>query len=171
MILHRSFRFIRKGPARSAGAPAQCIVRHAALGLCAVAVFASGLANAQERGTLDPQPLPPLGKPATPATPARELFARKTTPTTVPGRAIGFYSKGCLAGATALPLGGETWQVMRVSRNRNWGHPALVEFIEELSKRAAQNGWPGLLIGDMSQPRGGPMFNRVIRSVSMPISG
>jgi penicillin-insensitive murein endopeptidase len=46
-----------------------------------------------------------------------------------------------------------------------------VEFIEELSKRAAQNGWPGLLIGDMSQPRGGPMFNRVIRSVSMPISG
>jgi penicillin-insensitive murein endopeptidase len=34
-----------------------------------------------------------------------------------------------------------------------------VEFIEELSKRAAQNGWPGLLIGDMSQPRGGPMLN------------
>jgi penicillin-insensitive murein endopeptidase len=58
-----------------------------------------------------------------------------------------------------LPVNGETWQVMRVSRNRNWGHPALVQFIEQLSERAARVGWPGLLIGDMSQPRGGPMFN------------
>jgi penicillin-insensitive murein endopeptidase len=58
-----------------------------------------------------------------------------------------------------LPVSGETWQVMRLSRNRNWGHPALVEFIEELSGRAAHKGWPGLLIGDMSQPRGGPMLN------------
>ena len=36
---------------------------------------------------------------------------------------IGFYSKGCLAGAVALPINGATWQVMRLSRNRNWGHP------------------------------------------------
>jgi penicillin-insensitive murein DD-endopeptidase len=49
--------------------------------------------------------------------------------------------------------------VMRVSRNRNWGHPALVQFIEGLSERAARSGWPGLLLGDMSQPRGGPMLN------------
>jgi penicillin-insensitive murein endopeptidase len=47
---------------------------------------------------------------------------------------------------------------MRVSRNRNWGHPNLVEFLERLSERAAQTGWPGLLLGDMSQPRGGPML-------------
>jgi penicillin-insensitive murein DD-endopeptidase len=58
-----------------------------------------------------------------------------------------------------LPISGETWQVMRVSRNRNWGHPALLQFIEQLSERAARSGWPGLLIGDMSQPRGGPMLN------------
>ena len=58
-----------------------------------------------------------------------------------------------------MPINGENWQVMRVSRNRNWGHPALVQFIEGLSERAARSGWPGLLLGDMSQPRGGPMLN------------
>jgi penicillin-insensitive murein endopeptidase len=120
--------------------------------------LASDKAGAQDKGTLNPEPLP-LAKPATPATLARELFARKTAPAALPARSIGFYSKGCLAGAVALPVNGETWQVMRVSRNRNWGHPALVQFIEELSERGARSGWPGLLIGDMSQPRGGPMRN------------
>jgi len=46
---------------------------------------------------------------------------------------------------------------MRLSRNRNWGHPSLVQFLERLAERAAETGWPGLLLGDMSQPRGGPM--------------
>jgi penicillin-insensitive murein DD-endopeptidase len=107
---------------------------------------------------LHSEPLPALTKADTPSTLARELFARKTTPAALPARSIGFYSKGCLAGAIALPITGETWQVMRVSRNRNWGHPTLVQFIEELSERTARGGWPGLLLGDMSQPRGGPMF-------------
>ncbi len=75
-----------------------------------------------------------------------------------PTLALGFYAKGCLAGAVALPIDGPTWQVMRLSRNRNWGHPRLVQFIEQLSDRASAAGWPGLLIGDMSQPRGGPML-------------
>jgi penicillin-insensitive murein endopeptidase len=58
-----------------------------------------------------------------------------------------------------LPVDGDTWQVMRLSRNRNWGHPQLVAFLERLAARMPQtNGWPGLLIGDMSQPRGGPMI-------------
>jgi penicillin-insensitive murein endopeptidase len=47
---------------------------------------------------------------------------------------------------------------MRLSRNRNWGHPSLVKFLERLSAKAAKKGWPGLLVGDMSQPRGGPMI-------------
>jgi penicillin-insensitive murein endopeptidase len=141
--------------------PAQCIgiVWYLALVLCAVAFFASDTASAQDKGILNPEPLPPLAKPGNPGTPAKELFARKATPAALPTRSIGFYSKGCLSGAVALPITGETWQVMRVSRNRNWGHPSLVQFIEELSERAARSGWPGLLIGDMSQPRGGPMLN------------
>jgi murein endopeptidase len=39
-----------------------------------------------------------------------------------------------------------------LSRNRNWGHPELIQFIEQLSETAARNGWRGLLIGDMAQP-------------------
>jgi penicillin-insensitive murein endopeptidase len=57
----------------------------------------------------------------------------------------------------ALPINGATWQVMRLSRNRNWGHPNLVQFLERLADMAPKTGWHGLLVGDMSQPRGGPM--------------
>jgi penicillin-insensitive murein endopeptidase len=115
-------------------------------------------AAAQDKGTLDPQPLPPLASPDDPKTPAKQLFGRRTRPTRDEPRVIGFYAKGCLAGAAELPIDGPTWQVMRLSRNRNWGHPELIKFLERLSAKAAKAGWPGLLVGDMSQPRGGPMI-------------
>jgi len=41
----------------------------------------------------------------------------------MPTRVIGSYVKGCIAGAEQMPINGDTWQVMRLSRNRNWGHP------------------------------------------------
>jgi penicillin-insensitive murein endopeptidase len=109
-------------------------------------------------GTLNPQPLPPLANPDAPSTPAKELFARKPAPFPGPPRSIGEYSKGCLAGAQPLPITGPSWQVMRLSRNRNWGNPELVQFLERLGNNAKKIGWNGLLIGDMSQPRGGPMI-------------
>jgi len=90
---------------------------------------------------------------------AKELFARKILPSSLAVRSIGFYSKGCLAGAQALPINGKTWQVMRLSRNRNWAHPDLIELLERLSGKVHEvAGWPGLLVGDLSQPRGGPML-------------
>ena len=113
---------------------------------------------AQDPGTLDDKVLPPLEHPDAPSTPAKELFGRKTKPDAVAARSIGFYSRGCLAGAVALPINGATWQVMRLSRNRNWGHPKLIEFLERLADKAKKVGWSGLLVGDMSQPRGGPML-------------
>ena len=70
-------------------------------------------------GTLNPEPLPPLANPNAPNLPAKELFARKSTPLPGPPRAIGSYADGCLAGAVALPITGPTWQVMRLSRDRN----------------------------------------------------
>jgi penicillin-insensitive murein endopeptidase len=89
--------------------------------------------------------------------PARDLFGAVTSPSTGSARPIGFYAKGCLAGAASLPLDGDDWQVMRLSRNRNWGMPVLVKTIQHIARDAHRAGWPGLLIGDMSQPRGGPM--------------
>lgn len=124
-----------------------------------VALLFAAPAVAQDRGAVDPKPLPPLSNPNDPATPAKELFGRKPSPASLQARAIGFYSRGCLAGGRALPVDGETWQVMRLSRNRNWGHPALVSFLERFSARLpSQTGWPGLLVGDLAQPRGGPML-------------
>jgi penicillin-insensitive murein endopeptidase len=125
----------------------------------ALALLGAGSAAAQDRGTLTPKPLPPLANPNDPATPAKELFGRKSTPAPSSPQAIGSYARGCVAGAAALATDGETWQVMRLSRNRNWGHPKLVAFLERLAKRVPDAaGWNGLLVGDMSQPRGGPML-------------
>ena len=79
-------------------------------------------AFAQDKGTLDPKPLPPLANPNDPTLAAKQLFGRKALPA-AGDRVIGFYAKGCIAGAEALPINGDTWQVMRLSRNRNWAHP------------------------------------------------
>jgi penicillin-insensitive murein endopeptidase len=126
--------------------------------LCLLLAAVTGAA-AQDKGTLAPQPLLPLEHPDDPKTPAKELFGRKTTATGEDAHVFGFYAAGCLAGGTALPINGPAWQVMRLSRNRNWGHPALIHFLENLATKARKAGtWNGLLVGDMSQPRGGPMI-------------
>ncbi|WP_102110419.1 penicillin-insensitive murein endopeptidase [Oceaniglobus roseus] len=89
---------------------------------------------------------------------AKQLFGAEDYASRQSPAPIGFYSKGCLAGAAQLPETGPTWQAMRLSRNRNWGHPDTIAYIERLSRKAAQlPGWNGLYVGDISQPRGGPM--------------
>ena len=57
-----------------------------------------------------------------------------------------------------MPETGDSWQAMRVSRNRHWGHPDLIESVKNWSTKAKSYGWGGLYIGDISQPRGGPML-------------
>jgi penicillin-insensitive murein endopeptidase len=124
----------------------------------ALLIAGCGAAAAQDIGTLQPQPLPPIEHPNDPNTPAKDLFVRRTTPAPLQARSIGYYTHGCLAGALALPVTSKTWQVMRLSRNRNWGHPNLIKFLERFAAKLPALGWPGLLVGDMAQPRGGPMY-------------
>lgn len=90
--------------------------------------------------------------------PAKQAFGAQVLPSVGSPETHGFYSKGCIAGAVALPIDGPNWQIMRLSRNRNWGHPVLIKTLEKLSADAAKTGWNGLLVGDISQPRGGPML-------------
>lgn len=71
--------------------------------------------------------------------------------------AIGGYAAGCLVGAEHLPPEGRGYQAVRPERNRHYGHPELVGFIERLAERAEAAGLGLLPVGDMSQPRGGPM--------------
>jgi penicillin-insensitive murein endopeptidase len=90
-------------------------------------------------------------------TPAKVLFSKAELPSPDKPRPIGSYANGCMAGGEALAIDGPHWQVMRLSRNRNWGQPELVKYLEALTADvAAHGGWNGLLIGDMAQPRGGP---------------
>ena len=90
--------------------------------------------------------------------PAMVLFSEKKLPSLGSAMAIGYYPRGCLQGGVELPITGPTWQVMRISRNRNWGHPELVKFLERFAPLAAKaTGWRGILVGDMAQPRGGPL--------------
>jgi penicillin-insensitive murein DD-endopeptidase len=104
--------------------------------------------------------LPPPTDPAqVMAMPAKKLFGRQKDAADLKARAIGSYAKGCLAGAKAIAINGDAWQVMRLSRNRMWGHPDLINLVEDLGIKARAAGeWNGLLVGDISQPRGGPML-------------
>jgi penicillin-insensitive murein endopeptidase len=97
-----------------------------------------------------------LKKAAIPA--AQDLFSKVELPSIGKAASIGYYPNGCLQGGVELPTDGPTWEVMRLSRNRNWGHPELVKFLERFAPLAAKaTGWHGILIGDMGQPRGGPL--------------
>ena len=125
----------------------------------AMLCMTSATALGQDKGILEPHPLPPLAHPESAATPAKQLFGRATSPAEGPSRIFGFYARGCMAGGRELPADGDAWQVMRPSRNRAWGQPVLVTFLERMARKIrAEHVWPGLLVGDMAQPRGGPMI-------------
>ena len=89
--------------------------------------------------------------------PAHALFGAHGKPSASAPASFGKYAGGCLAGGAKLAEWGGRWQAMRPHRNRNWGHPEMIEFIKRLSAAAQQAGWPGLYVGDIGQPRGGPM--------------
>lgn len=112
----------------------------------AVAVVAVGMpASMEGGGAVEP--------------PAKKLFGTKKEAADLRAQSIGSYARGCLAGGKMLPISGPGWEAMKLQRNRNWGHPHLIAFLTRFATEAQQqDGWPGLLIGDLSQPRGGPML-------------
>jgi penicillin-insensitive murein endopeptidase len=79
-----------------------------------------------------------------------------TTPAPGPTQSIGFYTAGCIQGAQPLPLDGPGYEAIRLSRNRYWGQPVMLQYIEDLASRIKALGQPHLYIGDIGQPRGGP---------------
>ncbi len=132
------------------------------LSLLGVTLLCASAAVAQTPAT---PPVPEAGPPAAKrvakkkrVVPAKKLFGAKSRAAKLAPRAIGFYSRGCLSGGKWLPVDGPAWQAMRLSRNRNWGHPELVDLVKKLATESKKAGdWPGLLVGDLTQPRGGPM--------------
>jgi penicillin-insensitive murein DD-endopeptidase len=90
---------------------------------------------------------------------ASAAFAWSDVVEPAPGlaRTIGSYTAGCVQGAVPLPPEGPGFQTMRRSRRRFYGHPELVRYVHELGQAAAQQGLGVLAVGDLGQPRGGPM--------------
>lgn len=84
-------------------------------------------------------------------------WAELPGPSPGPARSIGGAALGCLAGGVQLPLEGVGYQAVRVSRNRHWGHPITIRFVQDFAAEAQRRGLPDLWIGDLAQPRGGPM--------------
>jgi penicillin-insensitive murein endopeptidase len=82
-------------------------------------------------------------------------WPKLTTPSAGESLAIGGYSAGCLAGARALEHDGTGYQVMHPSRGRSFGHPDLLDFIRTLGAGVHGQALDDLLIGDLSQARGG----------------
>jgi penicillin-insensitive murein endopeptidase len=98
---------------------------------------------------------PATGSPAAVPTVAL-LWNRQRTPSLGPPQAIGAYAGGCLQGATVLPASGPGYEALHRSRNRFFGHPTLVAFIRRLGVQAKKRHLGVLVVGDMSQARGGP---------------
>src|SRR5579872_3931566 len=105
---------------------------------CALAVLALGLTTAAAAGDGNP-------------------WSRASRPAPGAAAAIGGFAHGCLAGAAELPPDGLGFEVIHLSRRRYFGHPETVGFVERLGARAAAAGLPRFLVGDMAQPRGGPL--------------
>lgn len=143
---------------RTEGRSAARCARASGLALLLACVAAASPARAQETAAQEAA-LRSAALSSLPQNAARRLFG--TVPSAAAGAPsiVGEYWKGCYAGGAQLAAVGDHWQVMRLSRNRNWGTPLLVAFVQKFaSKAAAVTGWPGILVGDMSQPRGGPML-------------
>lgn len=132
--------------------------------IAALGMFVS--ANAMSAGSATPLPNAKPGGHArvtaslmAKAMPARSLFKRMKSAASLPPAALGKYNRGCLAGAVQLAHNGPGWQAMRLSRNRHWGHPKLIALVQRLARdTTTKDGWPGLLVGDLSMARGGPMW-------------
>ncbi len=74
-----------------------------------------------------------------------------------PPEAIGEAANGCLAGAASLPAQGEGFVQIRRERLRHYGHPLTLAFVRDLGADQAQRTGRFVMIGDLSQPRGGLM--------------
>ena len=87
---------------------------------------------------------------ATPALVAPPGSGRRAT-------VIGGYAAGCFTGGVALPPEGPGYQVLRVSRQRYFGHPSLIAVLSDLGRRVEKARIGVALIGDMALVNGGPM--------------
>ncbi|MGA7979715.1 MAG: penicillin-insensitive murein endopeptidase [Chromatiaceae bacterium] len=84
-------------------------------------------------------------------------WSKVKLPSAGPAAAIGGAANGCVGGAVALPAQGPGYVSIRRERNRYYGHPALVRLIRDLGAALDRHTNELMMVGDLSQPRGGLM--------------
>lgn len=92
-----------------------------------------------------------------PAGLAETPWSRAETVSRGAAEAIGGPANGCLRGAERLPASGDGFVSIRRHRNRYYGHPQTLDFVSELGRTVAAGTGRLMMIGDLSQPRGGRM--------------
>ncbi len=88
---------------------------------------------------------------------ATAAWAAVKTPGDGPARVFGSPVAGCIAGAEALPVSGTGYRLLQPARLRSFGHPSLIAYLEAFGRSLRAAGLPAVLVGDLGQPRGGPM--------------
>lgn len=84
-------------------------------------------------------------------------WAAVSLPSSGPTEVIGSASNGCIGGAEALPETGPGYVSVRRYRNHYYGHPDLIRLVQDLGRSERAHGPRLMMIGDLSQPRGGRM--------------
>ena len=72
---------------------------------------------------------------------------------------IGSYTAGCIRNAAPIPVSGEGFQVIRLNRGRYYANPEMINYIISLAKGVSEKLGGILLIGDVAQKTGGPMYD------------
>jgi len=94
------------------------------------------------------------------STQAASPWSKVKVTTPGPANAIGGASNGCIAGAQVLPAQGTGFVSIRRERNRYYGHPSTVQFVEDLGRTWRRHNNGLIMVGDLSQPRGGLMSSK-----------
>ena len=115
-----------------------------------IAALTATAVLSQDKGSVDPKPLPPLVNPNDPELGAKELFGRKTSPAPLATHSIGFYDKGCLAGDDVITVGPTRLLVGHQRSPVHLGlkpqHPIVVRVYrleqEAVFDACVRDGWP-----------------------------
>ena len=124
-------------------------MRRLAVGMLVAGMFVAALTGSADARSQKKKPAPPA--------PNSIAWSQVSGPALGPAQSIGGYAAGCVTGAQPLPGEGTGYQVIRMSRQRYYGHPELIDFMKDFGRKVAAAGLGSALVGDMGQARGGPM--------------
>lgn len=84
-------------------------------------------------------------------------WSEVSRPSPGPTEVIGSSANGCIGGAETLPQTGPGYVSIRRYRNRYYGHPSLIRFVQNIGRIHQRQTDHLMMVGDLSQPRGGRM--------------